>query len=223
MCGRYTFFDFDDLVGRFDVVGFAESLRSNFNVAPAQTMPVVVEDSKSRRVEMMKWGLIPSWSKDPKIGYKLINARSESAFEKPMWRTAVNRRRCLIPANGFYEWRRSGSTKTPFLIHPKAEKLFAFAGVWEIWKDSEGLETQTYSILTTEPNKEMAKIHNRMPVILHREDEASWLSPSHDNDRSAIEALLRPYEDGGLEMFEVSSDVNAASNNYEELMYPINA
>jgi len=188
-------------------------------------MPVIVEDEGSRTLELMKWGLIPTWSKDPRIGYKLINARDDGIFDKPIWRGVILHKRALIPADGFYEWKRSldpGGRKRPFYIHPKREELFAFAGVWETWKNSEGVEQKTFSIITTEPNKEMAEVHNRMPVILHREDEASWLEPSKVT-RDSIEPLLRPYEDNGLEMYEVSSDVNVVRNNEAKLIYPLNS
>jgi putative SOS response-associated peptidase YedK len=191
-------------------------------------MPVVTEDESGRKAEIMKWGLIPVWAKDPNIGYKMINARAESIFEKPAWRNVIKRKRCLIPADGFYEWNKiigdnKKPQKVPYYIHPKDEDLFAFAGVWETWKDVEGIEWHTYSIITTEANKDMRWLHDRMPVILHQEDESSWLAPSHNDDRGAIEALLRPYEDGGLDMFEVSSDVNVTKNDDAKLIYPINS
>lgn len=188
-------------------------------------MPIITETEAGRELELMKWGLVPSWSKDPKIGYKLINARAETMFEKPVWRGVIRKRRCLVPADGFYEWKKltedKKTPKQPYYIHPKQTDLFAFAGVWESWHDVEGKEWKTYSIITTEPNKEMASIHNRMPVILHPEDEADWLNPSHNNDRSTIENLLHPYHDGGLEMYKVSPDVNSPRHNDEHLIYAL--
>jgi putative SOS response-associated peptidase YedK len=225
MCGRYTLHQKAKiLVDRFDAQPIKEELRDNYNVAPGQFMPVVVNQEGKTKLELMKWGLVPFWAKDPKIGYKLINARSETLFEKPMWRNVIKKKRCLIPADGFYEWKRvkedNKEVKHPFYIHPKQEDLFSFAGVWESWKDVEGLEWKTYSIITTEPNKEMASVHNRMPVILHREDEASWLEPSLDL-KEDIEPFLQPYEDGGLKMYEVSSNVNSPKNNNSELIYEL--
>lgn len=223
MCGRYTLYDpVDKLAERFGFSRSPEHISANYNVAPGQTMPVVMRDGGTLKLEMMRWGLIPSWAKDLKIGYKLINARDDSVFDKPMWRTAINKRRVLIPADGFYEWKRDGSKKQPYYIRPNNEGLFAFAGIWEGWKDHKGITWHTYSIITTEPNKEMANIHNRMPVILHQDDESPWLSSEYDNDRGAIEALLRPYEDNGLEIIQVSSDVNVTRNNDHRLIYPIN-
>ena len=229
MCGRYTLHKkAEEIRARYGVKNFSEDIHNNYNVAPGQLMPVVTEtEEDGRSIDLMRWGLIPVWAKDPNIGYKLINARDDTIFDKPMWRNVVLRKRCLIPADGFYEWKKPPAgvkePKQPFYIRPKQTDLFSFAGVWETWKDVEGLQWKTYSIITTDPNKEMAGIHNRMPVILHEEDEASWLDPRHNNDRDAIEHLLRPFDDSGLEAFEVSRDVNVARNNDEKLIYPINS
>lgn len=226
MCGRYTLTQTEKIAERFNLAVHPE-LHANYNVAPGQTMPVITEDEDGRKLELMKWGLIPRWAKDPRLGYKLINARSETMFDKPMWRSVIKSKRCLIPADGFYEWDKilggKKEQKQPYYIHPKGIELFAFAGVWETWKDLEGLEWKTYSIITTEPNKEVAMIHDRMPVILHQEDESSWVSPPNNKDRGAIEALLRPYEDDSLEMYEVSRDVNVTKNNDNHLVYPLNS
>lgn len=226
-CGRYTLHKkAEDLAKRYNLASIPEDIRESYNVAPGQFMPVIVEDEHGRHhLELMKWGLIPGWAKDPNIGYKLINARDDGIFTKPVWRSAILKRRALIPADGFYEWKKPANPKEhkqPFYIHPKQIDIFSFAGVWETWKDSENNEWKTYSIVTTEPNKEMRSVHNRMPVILHQEDEAAWLEPSKAT-RDDIEPLLRPYEDNGLEMFEVSSDVNVTRNNEAKLILPINS
>ncbi len=193
-------------------------------------MPVIIQNDSGRHIELMKWGLIPVWAKDPKIGYKLINARDDGIFEKPMWRSVIKRKRAIIPADGFYEWKKLPDPKAkdkivkhPFYIKPKNTDLFGFAGIWEVWRDAEGKQWPTYSIITTDPNKEMKNIHDRMPVILHKEDETDWLSPANNENRSAIEKLLHPYEDNGLEMFEVSSAVNITKNNDQKLIYPLNS
>lgn len=226
MCGRYTLHKrADELAQRYNVAQFPHELKDNYNVTPGQQMPIITADaSGAPQLELMQWGLIPVWAKDPKIGYKLINARDDTIFEKPMWRGVILKKRCLVPADGFYEWQRqtidSKVQKQPFYIHPKQIELFSFAGVWETWKDSDGIEHKTYSIITTEPNKEMASVHNRMPVILHPEDEPKWLEPSRAT-RSSIEPLLRPFEDSGLELYRVSSDVNSPLHNNESLVYPL--
>ena len=222
MCGRYTLNKTaDDVAKRFNLANKPTGVNPNFNVAPTQTMPVVIlnEDGKPQ-AELMKWGIPRMLGQD--LVKELINTRADKAFGG-FWRKTVMNHRCLVPATGFYEWKKSKDGKIPFFIHPKDDDLFAFAGIWSVWKDPDGHEINTYSIMTTEPNKEMKSVHNRMPVILHQEDESSWLEPAHENVQGAIEALLRPYEDNGLEMFEVSRDVNVASNNDKGLIAPLNS
>lgn len=219
MCGRYTLFNTSSLKKRFNLATKIDKLRANYNVAPGQFMPVVIDLDGKREIEIMKWGLVPVWAKDISIGYKLINARAETVFDKPMWKGSVMHHRCLVPSNGFYEWKATNEkTKQPYFIKPKDQELFSFAGVFSAWKDAEGKELFTFSIITTEPNKEMENIHNRMPAILHPEDEDKWLKPSSET-RDDIEPLLRPLEDGSLEMYAVSRDVNSPKNNEESLIY----
>jgi len=225
MCGRYTLHQkVEDIAKRFNLATIPTDIHENYNVAPGQLMPVITEDESGRHLELMKWGLVPSWSKDPSIGFRLINARDDTVFNKPVWRKIILKQRALIPADGFYEWKRvvdgQKVQKQPYYIHPKQVNLFAFAGVWETWKDAGGLDWKTYSIITTRPNGEMATVHDRMPVILPSEDEASWLEPWRTN-RADIEPLLLPYQDDGLEIFEVSGDVNTARINEEYLIYPL--
>jgi putative SOS response-associated peptidase YedK len=214
MCGRYALFGIDELKKEFPFKD-QTNIKPNYNAAPTQTMPVVTENG----IELMRWGLIPSWAKDEKIGNKLINARSESVFEKPVWKRIIMTKKCLIPANGFYEWKKITDSKQPFYIHPTDQSLFMFAGVWDSWKH-EGKEWHTYSILTTKPNKEMEEIHDRMPVILYREDWHQWLEADRIED---IKPLLVQYGDGELELFEVSKDVNIVKTNSEKLILPVNS
>lgn len=214
MCGRYTLYTTDELEERYRVE-VAEAIRPNYNVAPSQMMPVVTNEG----LEVMRWGLIPRWAKDEKIGYKLINARSETVFEKPMWKGIIKRNRCLVPANGFYEWQKRDGGKQPFYIHFPDEHIFSFAGIWETWLH-EGKDWHTYSILTTSPNEEMESIHDRMPVILHPEDEAQWLAADTEED---IQVLLVPLEDGELETYEVTPEVNTVRVNDETLIRPMNS
>lgn len=225
MCGRYTLHQkAQDIAKRYNLAKNPHDIRDNFNVAPGQFMPVVhADESGKTSLEIMKWGLVPFWAKDPKIGYKLINARADSIFEKPTWRKVILQKRCLIPADGFYEWKRpkdSKEQKVPFYIRPKQSGVFSFAGVWETWKDSEDKEWKTYSIITTEPNKEMSKVHDRMPVILSQKDEANWLEPSNDSKKD-IEPFLHPFKDNGLEIYKVSDEVNSPRNNYKNLIYKL--
>lgn len=214
MCGRYVLYDLEALNASYPVPDEYE-LEPSYNVAPTQTMPVVTEDG----IQLMRWGLIPKWAKDEKIGYRLINARSETIFDKPIWKSVITKRRCLVPANGFYEWQKREDGKQPYYIYVKDQKLFMFAGVWETWLH-DNREWSTYSILTTVPNKEMSELHDRMPVILHADDHAQWLAADRKED---ILPLLMPYEHGGLDMFEVSQDVNVVRTNDDRLITPLNS
>lgn len=230
---------FDDGCGRYGLKASPEALRARYNLAtkppefstsydvsPGQMLPVVANDGDKSNAELMKWGLIPSWSKDPKMGYRLFNARDDNIFKSPIWRGIILRQRALIPATGFFEWTKpekgSKQPKQKFYFRPRQLDIFSFAGVWETWHDVEGKEWKTYSIITTEPNKEMRSVHNRMPVILHQEDEAAWLEPSR-NKREDIEPFLRPLEENGLKVVEVSSDVTAWEYNDERRIAPLNS
>ncbi|HSW85049.1 MAG TPA: SOS response-associated peptidase [Candidatus Saccharimonadales bacterium] len=219
MCGRYTLNKkADDVARRFQAANQSEDLRANYNVSPTQVMPVVTEDEAgTRHLEQMQWGIPRMLGKD--LVKELINTRADKAFGG-FWKRTVLNRRCLIPATGFYEWRATQAGKIPYFIHPKKIDLYAFAGIWDIWQSRDGHKVKVYSIMTTEPNKEMKAIHNRMPVILHREDEATWIEPSNDKQKG-LEPLLLPFEDHGLEIYEVSRDVNNPRNNNESLLEPI--
>ncbi len=224
MCGRYTLHKTaEELSRRFDVSLTDDIFPENYNVAPGQVMPVITQDESGRKLEFMKWGFVPHWAKNPNVGYRLINARDDTIFEKPTWKSAVLRRRALIPADGFYEWKQlstSSSQKQPFYIYPKQHKLFAFAGVWSVWRDAADRELKTFSIITTKPNREMKTIHDRMPVILQRNDEPTWTNHLYTS-RQHIESLLHPYADESLEIFAVSKDVNTTQNNDSHLILPI--
>lgn len=224
MCGRYTLFKTSELEKRFNTRPPAFELHDSYSVAPGQILPVIMQSEHGRTLEPMKWGLIPQWAKDPNIGYKMINARAEGIFDKPAWRGPIKYRRCLVPATGFYEWKRESGerTKQPYFIRPKDQELFAFAGIYETWHDATGNEIWSFSIITTEPNADMMVVHDRMPVILHPDDWDNWLEPSLQ-ERGPIEELMRPYEDGELEIYEVSRDVNVVKNNEQKLIYPINS
>ena len=215
MCGRYALYSTDEEVAEHYDAELPEGLSANYNVAPTQTMPVMTQAG----LQMMRWGFIPRWAKDEKIGYKLINTRSESIFEKPLWKSVVRKNRCLIPANGFYEWQKTESGKIPYFIHLKTDQLFSFAGIWETWIH-QGRVWNTYSIITTSPNSDMKDIHDRMPVILTKEEESAWLNADDD---SLITTLLNPPQDGLLKMHEVSKAVNTIKMNDSTLIGPINS
>lgn len=211
-CGRYTLkAKAGDLKKRYNLAKVPNDIPQSFDIKPTHTMPVIAaNDNGDPQLEMMKWGLIPFWAKDPKIGYSTFNARDDSVFSKPTWRS-IYKRRILVPATGYFEWTKpakgSDTPKQKFYFHPKQLDIFSFAGFYDIWKDVEGKEWKTYTLITTEPNKEARAIHDRMPVILHPEDETSWLEPSRVK-REDIEPFLHPLEDKGLEIYEVSSDVS---------------
>jgi len=223
MCGRFV------LVADPTVIQQAFNLTSvvdfspRYNIAPSQTAPVISNEAP-QTLSMYRWGLIPSWSKEESIGNKLINARAESVAEKPSFRSAFKRRRCLIPASGFYEWQKSehgGKTlKTPLYIHLKDQELFAMAGLWEVWHNPKGDIYHTFTILTTEANDFMEPIHNRMPVILHPSDYALWLQPD-DLPPDVLQPLLKPFEADRMTAHEVSKAVNKPTIDMPELIQPV--
>lgn len=214
MCGRMTLYhDESAVVERFSIAEVRESFHQSYNFAPSQQLAVVTLDDGQRVLETMKWGLVPFWAKDEKIGYKMINARAEGIESKPSFRAAIKRRRCLIPADGFYEWRKDGEkTKTPIHIHLPDSGLFAFAGLWEEWqpKGSDDEPLRTCTIITTSPNEIMKPIHDRMPVILESDDEALWLDTSAPMGEALD--LLTPFA-GKLETYAVSTSVNSPKNH----------
>jgi len=209
MCGRYGFIPPHDFYERFNVQKTVD-LKANYNTAPGQVMPVITTNSP-KTVQEMKWGLIPFWSKDPRIGYKMINARSEGIQDKPSFRGPMKNKRCLVPASLFYEWKRDGKDKTPYAIRLKKRDIFVFAGLYNVWKDAEGRETKSYTIITTEPNPTMAKIHDRMPVILEQADEDTWVN-NDTYDLHKLIPLLRPTKED-MEAYIVSDRVNSPANN----------
>jgi putative SOS response-associated peptidase YedK len=219
MCGRYMLrHSTQQIVLRFEVAEvidatFAEMTADapRYNIAPTQPIDVITENSP-RTLEMMRWGLVPSWAKDTSIGNKLLNARAERLMEKPSFRTALARRRCLIPADGFYEWKKLGTTKLPLCIHREDDELFAFAGLWDEWTSPDGSPLRSCTIITVAPNSLMATIHNRMPAILRREDEARWLDGSQRSIPDLL-SLLAPYPDQEIEAFPVSNTVNSVGND----------
>jgi putative SOS response-associated peptidase YedK len=192
MCGRFTLFaSGEELAERFGLNG-TPAIEPRYNIAPTQAVAVVRATSAGRELALLRWGLIPSWSTDPAIGNKLINARAETAPGKPSFRAAFKQRRCLVPCSGFYEWQKVDSRhKQPFFIRPRGGGLFAFAGLWERWNGPEGETIESCSILTTEANGLMRPLHDRMPVILDPNADALWLDPR--SPVNTLLALLVPY------------------------------
>ena len=222
MCGRFAqSFDPNAVQQEFDfsaasVVDFGP----RFNVAPTQFVPVITNE-EPRHLSLLRWGLIPSWSKDESIANKLINARADGVADKPSFRSAFKRRRCIVPASGFYEWQKGdGKAKTPMYIQVKDQDLFGMAGLWEIWNSPQGDEIHTFTIITTDANDFMAPIHNRMPVILHKDDYDLWLEPK-EVPADKLQALLRPYESDEMTAYEVSRAVNTPSIDEPDLIQPV--
>jgi len=219
MCGRYTLASpTERLAEEFGVDASSIELSPNYNVAPTQGVAAVLEEAGQRRLEVLRWGLIPPWADDPGIGSRMINARSETAPGKPSFRRAFRERRCLIPADGFYEWQRTNGAKQPYYIHMEDGRPFAFAGLWESWsKGGEG-EVRTCTILTTGANALVGEVHDRMPVILAHDAYDVWLDPASESDE--LTGLLVPFPEDGMEAYPVSRFVNSPSNNDPRCVEP---
>lgn len=190
-----------------------------FNVAPTQPVGVVLPEAAGRRFTLMRWGLIPSWAEDAKIGSRLINARADTIATKPAFRAAFKERRCLVVADGFYEWQATNGQKQPYLIHKADDRPFAFAGLWERWRDPQGSPIESCTIVTTDANEMMRPIHERMPVILRPDDYDRWMDPEAKTPES-LQSLLRPYPDGDLVATPVSTRVNNVRNDGPECAAP---
>ena len=197
-----------------------EEFNPCYNIAPSQMVPVIsyLEKDQKRIVSIMKWGLVPSWAKDPSIGERMINARSETIQEKPSFRSAFQRRRALIPASGFFEWKQEGNAKTPYFVGLKDMKTFAFAGLWERWVH-DTIFLETFTILTTEANELIRPIHNRMPVIIPDEAYDEWLLP--DTDINRILSLLAPYPEDDMQVYPISKLVNSPQNDRPEVIQKV--
>lgn len=217
MCGRFTVVvTMDELIRRY--LTEQPTARYNtprYNIAPMQEVWAVIHDGVKNRLGELRWGLVPSWAKDDKIGSKTINARAETLLERASFKTLVGRKRALIPADGFYEWKKSGNMKQPMRITLKDDALFSMAGLYDTWQAPDGSRLSTCTIITTTPNDLMADIHDRMPVILHPEDEAFWLDRSN-SDIDALTALLKPYPADKMRAYPVSPIVGNVKNDSEE-------
>jgi putative SOS response-associated peptidase YedK len=221
MCGRFTIrVETPEVVDALEVGSVTEAVAPSYNVAPGTGVPVVVLEDGVRVLMRFRWGLIPSWAKDPTIGNRLINARGETVAEKPAFRKAFAQRRCLIPADGFYEWKAGPAGKEPWYITLRDRPVFAFAGLWERWHDPEGEEVLSCAIITIAANDFMKPIHHRMPVILPASAEARWLDPAL-KDRATLEALLRPYPSNLMQAHAVARTVNSPRNDSEQCVLPL--
>jgi putative SOS response-associated peptidase YedK len=218
MCGRYRLSRRKQIIEEyFDDADWQDDWTPRYNIAPTQPVPVIRQHPKEpvRQISTMRWGLVPSWVKDTSGAARMINARSETAHTLPAFREAMKLRRCLIPADGFYEWQRRGSAKQPFCFEVCDGGLFAFAGLWERWRDPSGQWMKSCSILTTSPNSVTSPIHDRMPVILDPESYDLWLDPGM-TDVVEVSNLLKPFDAGLMKSYPVSARINHVANDDEE-------
>ncbi|MFW6174741.1 MAG: SOS response-associated peptidase [Chloroflexota bacterium] len=222
MCGRFVLVDVDGLGIRFKVMTQAGPVptRARYNIAPTQGIIAVTAEDGERRLEEMRWGLIPAWAKPEKIPRNTINARDDRLTSSGLWKRPLRRHRCLIPANGFFEWKGPKSARQPLYIHLRDDRLFAFAGLYDTWESPEGETVRSAAIVTTEPNQLMEPIHNRMPAILDEEAEALWLDPKTE-DPERLMSLIRPHPSEEMEAYPVSSKVNSPRNDSPELLEPV--
>jgi putative SOS response-associated peptidase YedK len=222
MCGRYTLAtNLDQLQGRFSFQGENLEIQPRYNVAPTQeVLTVTSNDEHQNRAEYMRWGLIPSWAKEASVGARMINARAETLAEKSSFRRALQKRRCLVLADGFYEWKSAGKSKTPFYLALRTREPFGMAGLWETWKAPSGEWVHSCTIITTTSNTLIEPIHNRMPVILSRETENAWLDQDI-GDPGFLMELLGPYPSEEMEAYQVSTLVNSPANETSECIAPV--
>jgi len=224
MCGRYRLSRRKQLVEEYfaSVSSEEEDWNPRYNIAPTQSVPVIRQNPKEpvRELSLIRWGLIPSWATDPSVAARMINARSETAKVKPAFRDALKSRRCLIPADGFYEWQRTGKAKQPYCFEVDEGALFAFAGLWDRWIDPSGHTVETCSILTTTPNALTSAVHDRMPVVLEPASYDLWLDPEM-KDVGAASQLLRPYNAGLMRCYPISARINQVANNDQACSAPV--
>lgn len=222
MCGRYVITSAPEAMRA--LFGYREqpNFPARYNVAPTQPIPIVRLLDGERHLALVRWGLLPSWVKDPKVFTLLINARGETAAEKPAFRAAMRRRRCLIPADGFYEWKAAGERKRPYFVHPRSGGSIAFAGLWETWTGPNGEELDTAAIVTTRANKTLAPIHDRMPVIVPPDAFDLWLDGAAVDAQTAA-ALIAPAPDDLLDAYEISTAVNRVANDNPKLLETVSA
>lgn len=217
MCGRYgfTLSDKEKIKKTFSLKKIDIDLVPRYNFAPGQSVPVILNEMPEELTQA-RWGLVPSWAKDEKSGYKMINARSETIFEKPAFRGPIRKKRCLIPAEFFYEWKKEESGKQPYCIRLRSKEMFAFAGIWDFWEKNENA-LLTCSIITCSANKIISEIHDRMPVIIDQGHFNQWLA---DNEEKKIKSLLVPFNDKQMEVYKISNLINSPEHESEDVLKP---
>lgn len=221
MCGRYVFkATLQDLQKNYDADPNEHfTAEPNYNAAPSHHMPVVVQKGTERILDNYRWGLIPFWADSIKTGYSMINARAESLTTKKSFSRAFSSQRCIVPATGFYEWKKGGNSKVPHFITSKKSPLFNFAGLYEQWKDENDQTVNSYSIITTTANRTMSELHDRMPAMLLPDEFDTWLDPTN-TDTPSLQDLLRPWPDDDIQYYRVSQDVNNVRNSGAHLIEP---
>jgi putative SOS response-associated peptidase YedK len=222
MCGRFTAsFEFREIKVRYNLQRDLPLFARRYNIAPSQEVPVIIQNGGKNELKIMCWGLVPSWAPDRSIASRMINARAESITDKPSFRRLVESRRCLIPADGFYEWRHEGSGKVPVWFHLKKKEPFAFAGLWDVWRDGEGEILHSFTIITTLPNALLRRIHKRMPVIFDALQARQWLDPRLSTRDADIAAVLAPFPSELMEAHDVSPLVNKPEFDSANCIIPI--
>jgi putative SOS response-associated peptidase YedK len=221
MCGRYSLSSPPELIAKLFELSAMPSYGPRFNIAPTQQVMIIrTRADGGREAAFVQWGLIPSWAKEAAIGSKMINARAESAAEKPAFREAFQHRRCLIPADGFFEWKKTGGRRQPMFVVRRDGAPMALAGLWERWRNPRGEDVETCAIITTEANSLLRDVHDRMPVILDRDDAGRWLNPALQ-EPAELQRLLRPAEAESLRLYPVSRRVNTPANDDDDCIKPL--
>lgn len=218
MCGRYATYSAPTAIRTLFRYAETPNFPPRYNIAPTQPIAIVRLRDGSRQFALVRWGFIPSWVKDPRTVSLMFNARGETVTDKPAYRNAMKRRRCLVPADGFYEWKRDGERKRPYWVHPRGGGPIAFAGLWETWTGPNGEELETAAIVTTRANKTLAPLHDRMPVVIPPDAFDLWLDPNADLQMAS--SLIAPAPEDLLHAYEVSGAVNRAANDGPELLTP---
>ncbi len=223
MCGRFVLYmDIEDIFDRYDIEHERNFVfKPSYNVAPSEQIVAIIHDGQNNRAGLLRWGLIPVWAKEASIGMKMINARAETLNEKPAFKQLLVRKRCIIPANGFYEWKKVGSKKQPMYIGLRDEDFFSFAGLYDTWIDPSGNKVSTCTIITTQANAFIEDIHERMPVILDREQEKLWLDRSNENSTQLL-SVLQQYPAERMTAYPVFTAVGSVKNNSPELIIEAN-
>lgn len=221
MCGRYVLkASIQQLKEQYGAVPEGTySFTPNYNVAPSVYMPIIFREDDQLKIDRFRWGLVPYWADSVNTGYTMINARAESLHEKRSFVKPFQSQRCVVPANGFYEWLKGGSSKVPHFIESKSSPLMNFAGLYEQWKSDSGELINSYTIITTEANKPVSKLHDRMPAMLLQSEIDDWLNPENQNP-DELKDFLRPWPDDDIHFYRVSDEVNSVRNNGEQLLNP---